>query len=75
MYNGTHFLQKITGPSLQMWRVLGLEVWMDYLCSLRERGVFKDSGKTAKLNRKTEQLLHDNFHEDNFFLCSSHLWS
>ena len=40
MYNGTHFLQEITGPSPQMWRVLGLEVWMDYLCSLREIEAF-----------------------------------
>ena len=37
MYNGTYFLQEITGPPPQMRRVLGLEVWMDYLCSLLEK--------------------------------------
>ena len=36
---------------------------MDYLCSLLEkkRHFIKDSGKTTKLNKRTEQLLNDNF--------------
>ena len=45
------------------------------LFTLREiEAFFKDSGKTAKLNKRTEQLLNDNFHdnisclnEGNFF--------
>ena len=46
------------------------------LSTLREIEAFvKDSGKTAKLNKRTEQLLNDNFHdnisclnEGNFFM-------
>ena len=46
------------------------------LFTLREIEVFfKDSGKIAKLNRRTEQLLNENFHdninclnEDSFFM-------
>jgi len=51
------------------------------LFTLREIEVsFKDSGKTAKLNKRTEQLSNENFH-DNIsclnmtFLCLCHLWS
>ena len=35
------------------------------LFTLREiEAFFKDSGKTAKLNKRTEQLLNDNFHDN-----------
>ena len=81
MYYGTHFLQEIAGPPPHTRRVLGS---VDYLCSLleRKRIFFKDSGKTAKLKKRTEQLSNDNFNDNisclnerNFFVCSSHLWN
>ena len=63
---------------------LGQDVRLDYpLLTLREIEVFfKDTGKTSKLNKRTEQLLNENFHdnisclnEEEFFLCPCHLWS
>ena len=65
MYNGTHFLQEITGPCSPWTRSLdGLPLF-----TRREiEAFFKDSGKTAKLNKRTKQLLNDNFHEGNFFM-------
>ena len=39
------------------------------LFTLREiDAFFKDSGKTAKLNKRTKQLLNDTFHEGNFLM-------
>ena len=39
------------------------------LFTLREIEVFgKDSGKTAKWNKRTEQLLNENFHDNISFL-------
>ena len=59
--------------------------WISGLClfTLGEKeDFFKDSGKTAKLKKRTEQLSNDNFNdnisclnESNFFVCSSHLWN
>jgi len=42
--------------------------------TLREIEVFfKDSGKIAKLNKRTEQLLNENFHDNiSCAICGAH---
>ena len=45
------------------------------LFTLREiEAFFKDSGKTAKLNKRTEQLLNDNFHDNISCLAKGTYW-
>ena len=81
MYYGTHFFTGNCSTSSSDAE----SPWISGLClfTLGEKeDFFKDSGKTAKLKKRTEQLSNDNFNDNisclnerNFFVCSSHLWN